>query len=196
MQLKENKVLIHCCCAICSAYPIKLLKELGYNPIAYFYNPNIYPSLEFQKRLDAQKKLCKSLECELIEEEYLPEFYDEIMQGYENDKEGGERCTRCFELRLLKTVQKANELGIKNYTTSIPISPHKNYNLISTIGEKFSKYYNINYLAIDFKKKDGLLKSNKIANDLKLYRQNYCGCSVSAKRLESSAPTENLIDKA
>lgn len=182
--MKENKVLIHCCCAICSAYPIQLLKELGYDPVAFFYNPNIYPSAEFQKRLDAQKTLCDESDCELIVEDYSPAIYNEIMEGYENGKEGGPRCTRCFELRLLRTVQKADELGIDNFTTSIPISPHKNFQLISGIGKKFSNYFNIPYLDIDFKKKDGLLKTNKIAKGLNLYRQNYCGCSVSQERLK------------
>lgn len=182
--MSENKVLIHCCCAICSAYPIKLLKDMGYEPVAYFYNPNIFPSSEFEKRLEAQKTLCDEAGCELIVEDYSPELYNEIMEGYENDREGGPRCSRCFELRLLRSIQKADELGFENYTTSIPISPHKNFQLISAIGKKFSGYFNINYLDIDFKKKDGLLKTNKIAKELDLYRQNYCGCSVSQERLK------------
>ncbi len=114
MPLKENKVLIHCCCAICSAYPINMLKDLGYNPVAYFFNPNIYPAIEFQKRLEAQRRLCDTADCELIVEEYVPEVYNEIVVGYENEPEGGKRCIKCFELRLLKTAQKTAELSIKN----------------------------------------------------------------------------------
>lgn len=175
--MKRNKdVLVHCCCGICSAYPLKSLKEMGYNPIAYFFNPNVQPYFEYEKRMDAQKKLCQALDCELIVDDYMVDFYNQIMVGYENHTEGSERCTRCFELRLLKTIQKARELGIKNYTTSIPISPYKNFDVITQVGETFSKYFNIDYLAINFKKKDGFLKSNIIANDLNLYRQNYCGC--------------------
>lgn len=175
--MKENKdVLLHCCCGICSAYPIVLLKEMGYNPIAYFFNPNVHPFHEYENRLNAQKALCKELDCELIIDDYMADLYNEIMIGYEKHAEGSERCTRCFELRLLRTIQKARELNIKNYTTSIPISPYKDFNVITEVGEIFSKYFKINYLGINFKKKDGFLKSNKIANTLGLYRQNYCGC--------------------
>lgn len=186
MPVKEKKsnkkVLIHSCCAICSGQPINHLRELGYEPLVYFFNPNIYPELEYQKRLDAQKKLCKDLDCELIVENYIPELYNEVMVGYENHNEGSERCKKCFELRLLRTVQKAKELEIKYYTTSISISPHKNFSVIKEIGKIFSDYFNIQFLDIDFRKKDGLLKTNKIANSLKLYRQNYCGCQVSLKQ--------------
>ena len=194
MQLKEHKnnkkILVHACCAICSGQPIKYLRELGYEPIVYFFNPNIYPELEYLKRLDAQKKLCKDLGCELIIETYATELYKEVMTGYENHSEGSERCKRCFELRLLKTVQKAKELKIDYYTTSISISPHKNFSVIKEIGKFFSDYYNIQFLDVDFRKKDGVLKTNKIADSLKLYRQGYCGCQASLKRNVVSIETK------
>lgn len=185
--MKENKtnpkVLLHSCCAICSGQPINQLRELGYEPVIYFFNPNIFPQSEYLKRLDSQHKLCNELRCELIVENYTPDFYQEIMCGYENHEEGSERCKRCFELRLLKTIQKAKELEIEHYTTSISISPHKNFNIIKEIGHFFSEYYGIKFLDFDFRKKDGVLKTNKIAESLNLYRQNYCGCEVSLKRL-------------
>ena len=183
MKEKTKKVLIHTCCAICSAHPIKLLQELGYEPIAYFFNPNIYPQSEYSKRLEAQEKLCKSLNCELIVENYESDFYNELMVGYENHKEGSERCERCFEFRLLKSIQKADELGIENFTTSISISPHKNFEVLKSVGQKFSKYFNVNFLDFDFKKQDGFLKTIRMAKELNLYRQNYCGCEVSMQRI-------------
>lgn len=182
MRDKSNKILLHTCCAICSGYPIKHLRELGYEPIAYFFNPNVYPDTEYQKRLEAIKKLCESLGCELIVEEHTSDLFNEIMHGYENHAEGSERCKRCFELRLLKTIQKAKELGIKNYTTSISISPHKNFNVIKEVGKFFSEYFDINFMDLDFKKQEGFLKTNQISNELGLYRQHYCGCEVSMKR--------------
>lgn len=176
-HLKENKkVLIHSCCAICSGHPIKLLKELGYKPIAYFFNPNIQPEEEYKKRLEAQKKLCNNLNCELIIENYNSESFEKISIGLENEPEKGKRCTKCFELRLSKTAQKAVELGIDLFTTSIVISPHKDFKLISKTGKTISEIYDINYLDIDFKKQDGFLKSNNLSKELGLYRQNYCGC--------------------
>ena len=192
MKEKNKKVLIHTCCSICSGYPIKHLRTLGYEPIAYFFNPNIYPSNEYEKRLESQKKLCKVLNCELIVEDYDPDFYNEIMEGFENYPEGSERCKRCFELRLLKTIQKAKELGIEQYTTSISISPHKNFNLIKDVGKLFSEYFSVNFMELDFKKQDGFLKTNMISEELKLYRQNYCGCEASMRRLNRSQ--EEVID--
>lgn len=159
------------------------LKELGYEPVAYFFNPNLHPSSEYDKRLEAQQKLCKSLDCELIVEDYVPELYNEIMIGFENHTEGSERCKKCFELRLFKSAQKAKELGIGNFTTSITISPHKNFKWIKEIGESFSKVLDIEFLGIDFKKQDGFLKTNKLSKELGLYRQNYCGCEMSMRRL-------------
>ena len=176
---EKTKVLMHACCAICSGYPISLLREMGYEPVAYYFNPNIYPTLEYQKRLDALRKLCNELKCELIEENYERELYSEVMTGYENYKEGSSRCKRCFELRLLKTAQKAKELGIEYYTSTLSVSPHKNYNLIKQIGDFFSEYFNINFIDANFKKQDGFLKTMKIAKSLDLYRQNYCGCEIS-----------------
>jgi len=184
--LKETKkkILIHTCCAICSGYPIEYLKELGYEPIAYFYNPNIQPRSEYNKRLKAQMKLCAKMGCELIVEPYSPDIYKEVMNGYENHNEGSERCKRCFELRLLKTVQKAKAMDIENFTTTISVSPHKNYGVVKQVGDFFSTYFNINFLSHDFKKQDGFLKTNQISKNLEIYRQNYCGCDISMKSLK------------
>lgn len=178
---ENNKVLLHVCCGICSAYPIEYLKQSGYIPIVYFFNPNIQPEEEYIKRLEAEKKLCQHLDVELIEEEYIPKMFDIVAFGLEDEPECGKRCKKCFELRLYKTSQKARKLGINNFTTSIAISPHKDYNLISLLGEKIAEKYDLNYLDIDFKKKDGFLKSNNLARELDLYRQNYCGCLYSKR---------------
>ena len=181
MKKNSQKVLLHACCAICSAYPIEHLKELGYEPTIYFFNPNIFPASEYTKRLEAQKILCDKLECSLIIEEYEPIEFQNIATGLENEPEKGKRCGKCFELRLLKTAQKAQALGIEQFTTSITISPHKNFELITNLGKTIAQKYDINYLDIDFKKKDGFLKSNNLAKSFELYRQNYCGCEYSRR---------------
>lgn len=181
MHLKENKILIHACCAICSGHPLDVLRELGFEPVVYFFNPNIHPAAEYEKRLEAQKTLCSNLNCELIIENYAPQVYFEAVKGFENCPEGAERCSKCFELRLGKTAQKAKELGFENFTTTISISPHKNFETIKKIGQNLSERYEINFIDINFKKQDGFLKTNKIARDLNLYRQNYCGCKFSIR---------------
>lgn len=173
---KNNKVLLHSCCAICSGYPILNLREEGYEPVIYFYNPNIQPEEEYFKRLDAQKKLCEKFDCELIIGDYESKMFEIISFGLEDEPEKGKRCEKCFDLRLTKAANKAKELGLSYFTTSIVISPHKKFELISQRGEKISQKYCINYLSIDFKKNDGFLKSNQIVKELGLYRQNYCGC--------------------
>lgn len=192
-QVKENsKVLLHCCCGICSGHPITYLKDLGYEPIAFFFNPNIQPESEYQKRLEAQKKICKELDCELIVDDYLPELYNEVTIGYENEPEKGKRCQRCFELRLLRTIQKAQDLGIEKYTTTITVSPHKDFDTITKIGKNLSNHFKIDYLELDFKKQDGFLKTNKIAKELNLYRQNYCGCVYSIKNKKDANGVESI----
>lgn len=178
----ENKILLHACCAICSGYPIVLLKEMGYLPVVYFCNPNLDTEEEFNRRLEAQRILCNNLHVELLVEKYAPEDYLEAVQGLEDEPERGSRCDKCIELRLKKTAQKASELGIKSFTTSLVISPHKNFLKISELGKLISENYSsLDYLSIDFKKKDGFLKTNKISRELGLYRQNYCGCKFAKK---------------
>jgi len=176
-----NKILLHACCGICSGYPISHLKELGFEPVVFFFNPNIQPYDEYQKRLNAQKLVCKHFDVELIVPEYNSEIFEQAILGLEAQPEGGMRCQKCFELRLDLTAQKALELDIDKFSTSIVISPHKNYKIISQIGQNIAKKYNVEYLDIDFKKKDGFLKTNNISKELEIYRQNYCGCRFSQR---------------
>lgn len=181
VQNQENKIILHACCGICSGYPISYLKDMGYSVVVYFYNPNIHPAEEYEKRLNAEKTLCKHFGVDLIEGEYDTENYFDFVKGLEDEPEKGKRCVKCFELRLRKTAEYAKQRGIKNFTTSIVISPHKNFQTLTDIGERIAKEYGLSYIAIDFKKKDGFLKTNKISRELELYRQNYCGCKFSQR---------------
>ena len=180
----QNKIILHACCAICSGYPVSYLKDAGYQVVVYFYNPNIYPTEEYEKRLDAQRILCNALDVELVGGEYNPQDFYKAARGLENDPEKGARCDKCFELRLRKTAEYAKQKGIQEFTTSIVISPHKNFAKLTEIGQKIAAEYGLTYQAIDFKKKDGFLKTNKISRELGLYRQNYCGCEFSIKKLD------------
>ena len=180
MEQKEgNRILLHACCAICSAYPVEMLKKEGYDVVVYFYNPNIYPESEYLRRLEAERSLCSHFGVKLIEDNYDEKEFLNFVKGYEDCPEKGARSTKCFELRLRKTAQQAHDMGIEKFTTSIAISPHKNFKILSEIGDRIAKEFGLNYLAIDFKKKDGFLRTNKIASSLGLYRQNYCGCRFS-----------------
>ena len=179
-QNRENKILVHACCGICSGYPISLLKAEGYIPVVYFCNPNLDTEEEFTRRLEAQKTVCEYAGAELITETYNHQEFLDCTKGLENEPERGKRCDKCIELRLKKTLKKAEELGIREFTTSLVISPHKNFQRISQIGKNISsENNNITYLSRDFKKKDGFLKTNNISKELKIYRQNYCGCEFT-----------------
>lgn len=181
MEQKKDKIVLHACCGICSGYPVSSLIDAGYQVVVYFYNPNIYPAEEYQKRLEAERILCKHFNCELVEAEYNPEEFYEVAKGFEQEPERGKRCDKCFELRLKKTAEFAKTRGINLFTTSIVISPHKNFQKLSEIGQKIAQEQELEFLAIDFKKKDGFLKTNKISKGLGLYRQNYCGCKFSLR---------------
>ena len=154
---------------------------MGYSVVVYFYNPNIYPVEEYEKRLEAQRTLCAHFGCELIVGEYEPEIYYESVKGYENEPEKGARCDKCFELRLRKSAEMAKSLGIEEFTTSIVISPHKNYEKLTAIGQSIAQDFGLNYVAENFRKQDGFLKTNQISKSLNLYRQNYCGCKFARK---------------
>jgi len=172
--MKNNSILLHACCGICAGYPIQYLKNEGYNVVVYYCNPNIDTQEEFDKRLEALKTLCEKEQCELTVEPYNHWEFLNFIKGFENEPEGGKRCPKCFELRLTHTYKKSTELGINYFTTTLPVSPHKNFETIKSIGEKISP----NFIPFNFKKADGFLKTNNIAKELNLYRQNYCGCDL------------------
>ena len=174
-----QKVLLHCCCAICSGYPILKLQEMGYDVVAYFCNDNLDSEEEFNRRLDAQKTLCEHLKIKLMIEPYNPKVYYNYVEGFENEPERGKRCLKCFELRFKKTAEKAKELGFENITTSMIISPHKDFKTLCQIGNEIANENGIKFLDVDFKKQDGFLKTNRLSKELGLYRQNYCGCTFA-----------------
>lgn len=176
---KNNKILLHACCGICSGYPITLLKEDGYEVLVYFCNPNLDTEEEFNRRLEAQKTVCEALNVELIVEPYNHQEYLDNVKGLEEEPERGKRCEKCIELRLKLAAQKAKQLGIDLFATSLPISPHKNFQIISGIGEAIAAELSIKYLSQNFRKQDGFLKTNNISKELGIYRQNYCGCEFA-----------------
>ena len=200
MEQQNNKILLHACCGICSGYPISLLKEMGYEPVVYFCNPNLDTEEEFNKRLEAEKIVCMYHWVDLITEKYDHQEYLNFIKGLEGEPERGKRCDKCIELRLRKAAKKAIELGIKKFTTSLVISPHKNFQKISELGTKITDSIEnlhkkdlprdnlpqdnlpLEYLPLDFKKKDGFLKTNNLSKELGLYRQNYCGCEFAKNK--------------
>lgn len=180
--MKDNKpkIMLHACCAVCMAYPIELLKQ-DYEPIVLFFNPNIYPESEYTRRRDELVKYCEKKGYEYIIEDYNPKKWYEYIKGYEQEPEKGLRCNRCFEFRLDKTAQKAKELGIKYFTTTLTVSPHKVSKNIFAAGNTVAQKYGLAFVEYDFKKQNGFLKTMEIAKQNDFYRQQYCGCEFSLK---------------
>ncbi|MDD4607080.1 MAG: epoxyqueuosine reductase QueH [Patescibacteria group bacterium] len=182
-MFKKNKptILLHACCAGCASQVIEFLKP-DFDITVYFYNPNIQPKEEYNKRLQDIRKICLIYNIKLIEGEYEIEKWLGFINGHELDVEGGERCNLCFKFRLEKTVQQAKKLGFKNFTTTLSISPHKNFSKIKEIGLDLESKYDIIFYSADFKKQDGFKKSLELSQKYNLYRQNYCGCVFSLNK--------------
>ena len=193
-QLKEiektgikPKLLLHSCCAPCSSAILEFLQNY-FDITVYFYNPNITFEEEYYKRLNEQREYHekRGYSIKVIEGKYDPreDFFKQV-KGLEDRKEGGERCFKCYTLRMEATVQKAKELGFDYFSTVLSISPLKNAQWINEIGEELSEKYGIKFLNGDFKKKNRYLRSTEISREYELYRQDYCGCVFSKMEREA-----------
>ncbi len=184
--MEKKQLLLHSCCGPCSTACIERLLP-DYRISVFFYNPNITDADEYEKRKAAQISFLNAYnECLadeervlFIEGEYSPADYFELCADYSNEPEGGKRCTECFKLRLEKTAQMAVKTGNKLFGTTLTVSPHKNYPLISAIGSELAATYGLEFLDVDFKKKAGFQRSIELSKEYGLYRQNYCGCEYS-----------------
>lgn len=176
------KLLLHSCCAPCSSYTLEYLSQYFEITVLY-YNPNISPYDEFEKRFSEQKRLIEALPSKhkitLIKGDYRYEEFEQIAKGYENIAEGGERCFRCYRLRLEKTARLAKEQGFDYFCTTLSISPLKNSQRINEIGYELAEKYGVDWLPSDFKKREGYKRSIQLSKEYDLYRQNFCGCIYS-----------------
>ena len=177
-------LLLHTCCAPCSSAVIERLAQ-DFKITVFYYNPNIEPYEEYLKRKEEQKKFLKVFPSpnplNFLDCDYENEEFKKLALGLEKEKEGGPRCFRCYRLRLLKTAQKAKELGFDYFTTSLSISPYKNAQKLNEIGLELEQVCGVPYLVSDFKKNDGYKKSILFSKEYNLYRQDYCGCVYSKK---------------
>lgn len=184
---KVPTLLLHSCCAPCSSYVLEYLSEYFEITVLY-YNPNIYPETEYFARINEQEKLINNLPSKnpikLIKADYNPDEFFQIAKGHEKNAEGGERCFKCYELRLREAAKYAYNGKFDYFTTTLSISPLKKASKLNEIGDILSKEYNVKYLYSDFKKKDGYKRSIVLSKEYDLYRQNYCGC-VYSKTIES-----------
>ena len=181
----KPKLLLHACCGVCSSAVLERLYPY-FDITILFYNPNIYPKTEYYKRLETQREIINkmNLEVDILEVDYDNEEFIKISKGLEDEKEGGNRCTKCYHLRLEKTAILAKKHGFEYFCTTLSISPYKDAEKLNKIGKILEEKYQIKYLYSDFKKKEGYKRSTELAKQYNLYRQNYCGCEYSLKEAE------------
>lgn len=201
-------LFLHSCCAPCSSYVLKYLREY-FQITVFYYNPNISMQEEYRKRVEEQKRLIAAYNEEakrqaagsrnaegkestgrvpypidIVEGDYKPEDFLKLTNEYADCPEGGERCFLCYELRLRRTAEEAKKGGFDHFCTTLSISPLKNAAKINEIGSRLEKEIGVKWLPSDFKKKDGYKQSVELSHAYGLYRQDYCGCAYSKAERE------------
>ena len=187
-QTTKPELLLHSCCGPCSTSVIERLVD-EFNVMVFFYNPCITDEEEYRRRREAQIQFIEQFNeenagrCRIVfrEGDYCPGAFFEATAGLGNEPEGGARCEVCFRQRLEKTAAAACISGADYFGTTLTVSPHKDYKLISEIGRELALKYGLSFLDRDFKKKDGFARSIQLSRKYSLYRQNYCGCKYSER---------------
>ena len=168
------RLLLHTCCAPCSVYCIKSLRQEGIEPTVYWYNPNIHPYMEYKARRDTLKEYTKSIGVNAIfDENYgLREFCKNVVDDLEN------RCVKyCYRVRLEQTAKYAKDNGYDSFSTTLLISPYQNHVALKKIGEEIAERYGLTFIYRDFR--PGFREGQQEARELGLYMQKYCGCVFS-----------------
>ena len=189
-------VLLHSCCGPCSTAVLEYLTE-HFNVTLLWYNPNLYPESEYEKRFSAQLEVIERMgfkdRVPVIRLEYTPEDYVSAVRGLEDEPEGGARCRECFRIRLKKCAETAGKLNFDYFCTTLTVSRHKNAVVINSVAEEEAELAGVRWLPSDFKKNNGENRSVEISEELGIYRQLYCGCEYSLKNREKYA--ENHPEK-
>lgn len=187
---RKATLLLHACCAPCSTASLEYLAKY-FDITLFFYNPNISSAEEFQKRLCELERFVKEAPfakgIKIISPEYNHGEFLSAAAGLENAKEGGERCEKCFRLRLNETARQAGKLGFEYFATTLTISPLKNAEKINLCGEDAAVVGNVLYLPTDLKKRERYKRSIELSSEYGLYRQSFCGCEFSQGRAENCA---------
>lgn len=194
---KVPRLLLHSCCAPCSSYVLEYLSQY-FEITVFYYNPNIFPESEYTKRILEQQMLNDAIKgkypISFLAGHYDKESFYEMAKGLEYLKEGGERCFRCYRLRLEEAAKVAKQGDFDYFTTTLSISPMKNAEKLNEIGQEIGACIGVPYLLSDFKKKNGYKRSVELSQEYGLYRQDYCGCEYSyrARQLEKENPKKYL----
>lgn len=198
LQLQEQgrvpRLLLHACCAPCSSYVLEYLSAYFLITV-FYYNPNIYPDEEYNKRVAEQKAFIERFPAKhpisFVEGDFDKERFYEVTKGLEKEPEGGKRCQQCFRLRLEETAKLAKAMQMDYFTTTLSISPMKNAQMLNEIGGALAKDYGISYLYSDFKKREGYKRSVELSKEYGMYRQDYCGCVFSYRTRQQEKEERN-----
>ncbi|MBN2462824.1 MAG: epoxyqueuosine reductase QueH [Dehalococcoidia bacterium] len=172
------KVVLHICCGVCAAGAVETLTKEGHEVVGFFYDPNIHPAEEYQRRLETTQRVARELNFCLEVPAYEPEEWLSQTSSLKDEPEGGRRCQVCYKLRLEKTYDYMADCGADAFTTTLTISPHKSAQIINKLGQEIGGE---KFLVRDFKKKDGFKRAVQLARQWELYQQDYCGCIYSFK---------------
>ena len=190
MQTKPT-LLLHSCCAPCSSSVLERLCQ-NFDVTVLYYNPNIYPKQEYDRRLQEQKTFLKKIGIKMIEGEYNETEYLAAISGKEHLPEKSSRCFCCYQFRLAKTAEFAQKLGFDFFTTTLSVSPHKNAEKINEIGQTLETQTS-KFFAANFKKQNGYLRSLELSKIHNFYRQSYCGCKMSLLANKNKLENKNQI---
>ncbi|MBB6274944.1 epoxyqueuosine reductase QueH [Porphyromonas circumdentaria] len=175
-----QQVVLHTCCAPCSSAIIKALQSRGVRVIVFFYNPNIHPIEEYNRRKAEIVRYAQSNDIPFFDGDYDAEQWFEHIKGYEEAPERGERCARCFELRLMKTAAFAQAMGVRYFATTLASSRWKSLTQIEAAGRKAESTFEGTCFWHRNWRKDGLQElRQQIILQEGFYNQTYCGCVFS-----------------
>ncbi|WP_333784540.1 epoxyqueuosine reductase QueH [Thermocrinis sp.] len=172
------KILVHVCCAPDAVYFLQRLRQdFPQSEItAFFYDPNIHPYEEYKLRLVETKRVCQSLGIKLVEGEYDVENWLRAVKGLEDEPERGKRCEVCFDYRLSRSLEYAKQVGASYYTTTLLMSPKKDFKVLSEVGSNLAKNFGVEFLALDYRKGGGTQEMFRLSKNMEIYHQDYCGC--------------------
>ena len=184
------RVLLHSCCGPCSSSVLEYLTQY-FEVTLLWYNPNLYPQEEFDRRFRTQVELIEKMgladKVSVLAEPWKSEEYYARVKGLEEEPEGGKRCTECFRLRLFECARLAKHYGFDYYCTTLTLSRHKDAVRINDLGEEIGRAMGVQWLPSDFKKQGREMRSTELAEQFNLYRQLYCGCEYSLHKRENHA---------
>ena len=186
----KPEILLHSCCGPCSSSVLELLAKY-FDVTVLWYNPNLYPEAEYEKRLATQKQLIEAIgndgvKAKLLVEPWRSEDYFSRIKGLENEPEEGKRCLECFKIRLDETARIAKERGFEWFCTTLTVSSRKDAVAINAIGREAAAKYGVNWLPSEFRKREGNHRSIILSEKYGLYRQEYCGCVFSLANMEGN----------